>query len=69
MNKLILLLILLSANVFAGGPPPTIQQHIDTYSMSECAEALEYYQSARDANPDEDYFEFMLEKWQDRCFK
>ena len=69
MNKLFLILILLfSTNAFAGGQP-TIQQYIETYSMSECAEALEYYQSARDANPDEDYFEFMLEKWESRCFK
>lgn len=69
MNKLFLILILFfSTNAFAGGQP-TIQQHIEQYSIGECEEALEYFQNALAANPDEDYFEFMLKKWQDRCFK
>ncbi len=66
MNKIFIILLLLTTNVFAS-EIPTIQQHIETYNTSECVEFLEYFQNARDANPDEKYFEFMLEKWESRC--
>lgn len=68
MNKLFLILLLLSTSIFAGSPP-TIKQYVEEYNALDCEEALEYFQRAHDANPDEDYFEFMLKKWEDRCFK
>ncbi len=66
MNKLFLILLLLSASAFAGSPP-TIQQYVEEYNVLDCEEALDYYRRARDANPSDEYFEFMLRKWENRC--
>jgi len=67
MNKLFLILLLLSASVFAGSPP-TIQQYVEEYNALDCEEVLDYFQRAYEANPNDEYFEFMLKKWEDRCF-
>ena len=66
MTKLFLILLLLSTSIFAGGPP-TIQQYVDEYNVLDCEEALDYFQRAHDAFPSDEYFKFMLKKWEDRC--
>ena len=65
MNKLLIILLLLSTSVFAGSK--SIEERVDEYNVGACEEALDYFQQAHDANPDDEYFTFMLQKWEDRC--
>lgn len=46
-----------------------IQQRLEKSTLSECEENLRYFSDQARNNPDEPYFQFMLEKWGDRCLK
>ncbi len=67
MKKLLPFLLLFATVTFAGSPP-TIKQYVEEYNVIDCEEALDYFQRAHAANPSDEYFEFMLKKWEDRCF-
>jgi len=44
-----------------------IQTRIEHHSVEECRRNLEYFQQKHKENPDELYFQFMFERWGERC--
>jgi hypothetical protein len=46
-----------------------IQQRIEKKSLTECEENLRYFSDQARSDPDEPYFQFMLEKWGKRCLE
>lgn len=46
-----------------------IQQRLELKSVDECEENLRYFSDQAKDDPNEPYFQFMLEKWGKRCLK